>query len=371
MNIFLSWSGNTSRICASIVKEMLEDCFGESINIFMSSEDIILGTNGITAIYNSLSSSEICIAFITPMNINAPWISFEAGVIAAKSSEFVSKGHSIVIPLFLGKIDLNKFSKHPLNNFQYCDFSIDALERICETILNRIDCRDRIKFMKRINKKINQYYERISFKIACIPGDGILEPQGLAELLSNKIESVYAQGEISYFKSGFETPELYETIIKYVDKRLYVFGRKNTKLFTNTNRSFFEDLSRKTQNGFDFKCLFISPSCKYVKKAQNDQYFLEHLNDRILSAKSLIGDKLFEQTCRTYDCLRDTAVIVADNAVIYSAIRYLPNGVPKPLTHSDFYITSVNNQIGEQYLHMFNQTWNVSKAIQILPTGIV
>ena len=55
MNIFLSWSGNTSKICASIFKEMLEDCFGESVNIFMSAEDIVLGTNGIATIYNALS----------------------------------------------------------------------------------------------------------------------------------------------------------------------------------------------------------------------------------------------------------------------------------------------------------------------------
>lgn len=368
MNIFLSWSGSISQLIAKKFKEMLEDCFYEKVNVFMSSQDISLGTNGINAIFKALIQSEICVLFINPLNMDAPWLTFEAGMVAGSSNSKDSHDKRI-IPLLFGNIDFQRFNKNPLHNYQYAEVSLEIINKFCTDIIKHLSYSDPIKAVDQIRPKIQLYYTAMKKIEEQIPGAGLLKSRGFIESLSAEpLFQSSLRGEIAEFENSFETPELYREILKYVDKRLYVFGRKNTKLFSNSNRPFFNDLGRKISNGFDFKCLFLSPESEYVKNAQNDPNFLEHLKDRIKSAKNLLKDDyILETVCKLYKCDRTTAVIIADDVVIFSPITYSANNVPNPLTYSDFFVTDINSEIGKKYVNLFSKTWdNADKISQIL-----
>lgn len=373
MQIFLSWSGDISKKIAEIFKQMLEDCFSEKISVFMSSKDISLGTNGIDTIFNALTQSDICIAIITPINTNAPWITFEAGVVVGSSKKCDINSKKRIIPLFFGNIDMQKFNRNPLHNYQYAHASLDKINEICIDIAKKLSYNDIIKTVKQIEMKTSKYFSDMDKIAEQIPGTGLLKSKGFVDFLSN--ENLFRsslKGEIAEFENSFETPELYRAILKYVDKQLYVLGRKNTKLFSNVNRPFFDDLKRRIKNGFDFKCLFLSPESEHINNAQNDSSFLIHLKDRIITAQTMIGnEELFEKICRGYDSIRKNAIIIADDVVIFSPITYDINGFPNSLTYSDFFVTDKNSEIGRKYLNQFYEIWNESNGLAQLKYNLI
>jgi hypothetical protein len=81
MKIFMSWSGNRSRSVAGALTEWLADLF-PGLEIWMSDYDIEAGSRWGTEISNHLASSNFGILCLTPENLNAPWILFEAGALA-------------------------------------------------------------------------------------------------------------------------------------------------------------------------------------------------------------------------------------------------------------------------------------------------
>ena len=371
MNLFISWSGNLSKQCADQIREFLIDCFGEKINVFMSSEDIGIGNIGITKILDTLYTSDCCITCITNMNVRAPWISFESGMVAGNSNGNPTKSElnlSKVIPILFGDIDFSKLTNHPLSNFQFAKFDKHTLQLIFDRISDAICQHRNYEFYKRIDFKINNTYKNINDILGKSPGNGSLTYDGLQE----NLETIFnfkskAHGNITMFYSNFETPILYKTLLEYSDKRLYVFGRKNTKLFSKEYRDFFRDLQRRTLNGFDFKCLFISPGSPYLSKSQRDSNIKTHLNDRISSAYDLIGnDALFEKVCRSYDDIRENAIIIVDDVVVYTPIIYAEDGLPEPLTGCSFFITSIESEIGKNLLDEFLDVWETSKPLKIM-----
>lgn len=79
MSIFLSWSGPRSKAIAECFKEQLKLFEIES---FLSSEDIRKGQSWLTEIGDKLDKYSGGIIFLTPTNLEARWINFEAGAIA-------------------------------------------------------------------------------------------------------------------------------------------------------------------------------------------------------------------------------------------------------------------------------------------------
>lgn len=110
--IFLSWSKNQSKEYALIFNRELKILFPTpGFEIFMSDEDISMGSLGITTILDNLSSSEFGIFFITEENQGEPWLNFEAGALSKGITE------NRVIPIGFDGIEIG-FLNTPLKNFQ-------------------------------------------------------------------------------------------------------------------------------------------------------------------------------------------------------------------------------------------------------------
>lgn len=115
------------------------------------------------------------------------------------------------------------------------------------------------------------------------------------------INSPYYRDKVAYFLSGFETFELWKAIIQsflYTGKYLWIYGRKNMKLFGGNFNELFEYLDKKaiepSMAGIDFKVLFLDPAADEVHYAHKDQDIFEpELRATIARAKRTIGSNIY------------------------------------------------------------------------------
>lgn len=371
MTIFLSWSKPKSREIAFETKKFLEGLFRNQVKIWMSSESIPFGSMSMLDINSALKSSDKCITFITEENFNNPWLMYEAGAVASRNYLENQKNEDAVIPIVFDNLPSNIFYGHPLNQFQRLNFNKESMHKLI------------IQFNKRINafsdEKILNTQFNLNWSILNKNVKSILRKYSLntkkcvtCEFLIDAFEKekfpTPDRGPIIKYDSGFETQKLYEVLLKNVDKRLYVFGRKNRKLFSTENRSFFSDLDRRIKNGFDFKCLFIDPSCEKAEKAQRGNNFQNKLISCLNEAHEVLKNNGIQpqNICRLYDCDRTDEIIIIDNAVLYSHITYSNDDYPYPLTKAPFYILDIDNPIGQKYFNRFNDVWTHAKTFDYI-----
>lgn len=81
MRVFISWSGTRSRAVAENLRTWLPDVVN-FIDPWVSSEDIEKGARWSADLMQQLSETRIGIICLTPENVSAPWIHFEAGALS-------------------------------------------------------------------------------------------------------------------------------------------------------------------------------------------------------------------------------------------------------------------------------------------------
>lgn len=110
MKVFLSWSGDLSHKIAIELRDWLPFVI-QSVQPYVSSEDIDKGTRWSIDIAKELEDSSFGVLCVTPHNLEAPWINFEAG---ALSKAF---NNSNVSPFLFG-LKPSDLKKSPLLQFQ-------------------------------------------------------------------------------------------------------------------------------------------------------------------------------------------------------------------------------------------------------------
>ena len=83
MKVFISWSGERSRRVAEALKDWLPLVI-QAVKPWVSTEDIQKGETWFSAIQDSLKESQgMGIFCLTPDNMTAPWLAFEAGALSS------------------------------------------------------------------------------------------------------------------------------------------------------------------------------------------------------------------------------------------------------------------------------------------------
>ena len=81
LKVFLSWSGDRSRKVAEALREWLPNVLQAAVP-WMSAEDIEKGSQWNAAVSGELSTTRVGIICVTPENLDAPWLNFEAGALS-------------------------------------------------------------------------------------------------------------------------------------------------------------------------------------------------------------------------------------------------------------------------------------------------
>jgi len=121
MKVFLSWSGELSRKTAVIFRGWLPSVI-QSIDAYVSSEDIDKGARWSSDIAKELDESNFGILCVTKENLNAPWLTFEAGAL----SKTMLKSSVTPFLLNIRRAEVNG----PILQFQSTVFEKDDVKKL-------------------------------------------------------------------------------------------------------------------------------------------------------------------------------------------------------------------------------------------------
>ncbi len=127
MKIFLSWSKPKSHETALAFREWLPSVI-QSIEPYVSSEDINKGTRWSGEIAKELDESSFGILCVTKENLEEPWLMFEAGALSKRLD------NAFVYPFLLGV--KNSDVKGPLSQFQSTTFEKEDIKKLVVSINN-------------------------------------------------------------------------------------------------------------------------------------------------------------------------------------------------------------------------------------------
>jgi hypothetical protein len=179
MEIFISWHGRKSHAAA----EALRDWLPQIVNAFkpwLSSHDIDKGTRWSSELATKLSSSGAGIICLTPGNLTAPWILFEAGAL----SKTVDTAR--VCP-FLIDLDPSDVTG-PLAQFQATKATSDHVLQLAKN-LNAVLGKDSMQ-EAHIERAFEKWWPDLEKQLCKLPSEEHAQPPRRSEhdLLSEVVE---------------------------------------------------------------------------------------------------------------------------------------------------------------------------------------
>lgn len=138
LKLFISWSGEFSQKVAETLKKWIPIII-QSVEVFYSPDDIAKGENWGNRLDKALSECGFGIICLTPENIAAPWIHFEAGALSAALNARIS-----AVMLGVNPSDL----KGPLTRYQNTVFEREDFFQLFQSINDASDTPLRPEILK-------------------------------------------------------------------------------------------------------------------------------------------------------------------------------------------------------------------------------
>jgi hypothetical protein len=159
MKVFISWSGNKSHKVALVFRDWFPSVI-QSIEPYVSSEDIDKGARWSTDIAKELENSTFGILCVTKENLEAPWLSFEAGALSKTMDK------SFVSP-FLFDIKRSEVNG-PILQFQSTIFQKEDIKKLINT-LNKA-CGETSLTDTRLEEAFDVWYPTLENKLNNLKG---------------------------------------------------------------------------------------------------------------------------------------------------------------------------------------------------------
>jgi hypothetical protein len=131
-NVFISWSGERSKHAAHALREWLGTIL-QNARPWMSETDIEKGSRGLDEIARALEGMKVGIICLTPENLSAEWILYEAGALS-KTLDAKTR----VCTYLLGGLESRNL-KPPLGLFQWTRADEAETRKLVHTINKHLD----------------------------------------------------------------------------------------------------------------------------------------------------------------------------------------------------------------------------------------
>lgn len=130
MKVFISWSGEQSRLCAEAIRDWLPTVL-QKIKPYFTPADIEKGNRWSPDIAKELDSASAGIFCLTRDNLESQWLMFEAGAISKKID------NALVCPILFNLS--NNDLKGPLSQFQTTEFNKNEMRKLTNTLNRALD----------------------------------------------------------------------------------------------------------------------------------------------------------------------------------------------------------------------------------------
>lgn len=154
MKIFISWSGKMSHQIAVILREWIPSVI-QSVEPYVSSEDIDKGARWSTDIAEELQGAKYGILCLTPDNVEAPWLNFEAGALSKTIID------NYVSPFLIGLKPSE--IKGPIVQFQSTSYNLDDVKKLIHGI-NEANSDTKID-KERLNSYFDVWWPKLKEKL--------------------------------------------------------------------------------------------------------------------------------------------------------------------------------------------------------------
>lgn len=374
MKVFVSWSQPTSHKIAESIKEELSYIFNGKVEFWYSEEDIGGGGIAFSTIISALQESDMIIVCLDSSNYNKPWIYFESGFVFGKEYP-ADEGKPVIFPIVFDDLKFDTFKSTPFTNIQLRKFSKKCLKEVLKRIdeIHKAKYGDPVFNPEAFQRFLDVSWSNLSKRVNNIivqrtdGGNSMITEENVTDLIARYGNfPTPTFGPVIMYSSGFETNYFYDFLLENVQKRLYIFGRKNSKLRNRSYNVKFQELQSKK---VDLKMLFLNPNSEYAqgKSAQDTADFRTKLITSIKDHYERFQEQKLDISdyCRMYDEKRTSEIIVADNVVFYKDLAYSDSGSPLHFTNASFSIISVDSTIGSDYFRLFEKVWNQCESTKI------
>lgn len=171
-----------------------------------------------------------------------------------------------------------------------------------------------------------------------------------------------------YFDQGFETHELYRTLVSHAKRRFLAFGRKNSKLFCDGSYlGAFRVIGAQPAGAFDFRCLFLDPEADeaIIATAQDRTGFLDDLRYSITRAGRVLAECGMDphEACRLYRTRRQAPLVIVDDFAFFRGSNFGDDMMPEHFTGNNFCYARVGEGLGAECLKAFEQAWAAAQPL--------
>jgi hypothetical protein len=182
MKVFLSWSGERSKAAAEAFREWLPYVIN-AVEPWVSSRDIDAGKRWGLDLQQQLEYTRFGIVFVTPGNVEAPWLLFEAGSLAKTTED------THVCTYLLGMTP-QELPTSPLTQFQAKTWEKESTLELVQTV-NRALKEDAIA-ADRIEKAFSKWWPDLKKKLDELPAEDAdaKEPPSLPEMVAETLAVV-------------------------------------------------------------------------------------------------------------------------------------------------------------------------------------
>jgi hypothetical protein len=248
MKVFISWSGDLSHRVALALRDWMPSVL-QSLEPYVSSEDIDKGARWSTDISAELEGSNSGVLVVTRSNINAPWLNFEAGALSK------SFDNSRVSPFLFGvkRSDV----QGPLLQFQSTIYDKSDIAKLMASLNDA--CGDQALDAHRLDEVIEVWWPRLELTLDPLLPEAEAEPLGSpsddavaidrpdAAVLEEVLDLVRRQQKILSQPTEILPPPYLRDIVMEASERMGPRSRRGHPAFRDLERSFADLRSLATR----------------------------------------------------------------------------------------------------------------------------